>query len=248
MAVAKKAVSESRVKSIEERRLVLAEQAKKLKENELKLLTELTEFKGQVLDLDNDFSLDLKKKELELSEQLQALESAYITQVATFEESLTKMKADVQEGIAREKLNLEEEKLRIQKENERLLYNNSLLVRDANLDAATKIAAGYQQRLISNAELETMKKTISDAAEDKNIAVKTVANATKETVERQFNDKIQELTNAAKMKELTLANKEEQIGYLTRQVDELKAQLQIKDKQAIEMLKASQSNVNVSAK
>lgn len=250
MAVAKKVETKTVSKSVslDERRLLLAENQRKQKEAELKLLAEIGEFKEEVLGLDNEFAIEVKRKEIEINQEIQILQEKLNNEKLALEANLKAITEEFSTEMNKHLSNFEAQKLALQKLKEKADYDNEILVRDNKIETAKQIAAKYEQELIYSSDKKSLEAKVLNAMKDKALAVEQAVQLQKESSNKQYSEKMQEFETQAKLDSLTLQNKDTQIEYLTNQLKELKSQLEAKDVRMVEMLKASNPNISVSSK
>jgi sirohydrochlorin ferrochelatase len=100
-----------------------------------------------------ELSFGLKEAEVEAKAKLEEIQEKVKEAEAEAELKTAEARAAVTTAVAESKATVENIKTNHKREMEQLAYDNSLAIRDQNLDAATKIAAKYGKVLILTSEL-----------------------------------------------------------------------------------------------
>lgn len=241
------ATTVSKSQSVELRRLELVAAAQKLEAQRLELDAQLRDLAVERNDIKNSFTMELSQAEIDFKEKLSAKQSEFDAKCEEIEAAYNEKQDEINAKIANLTVFLNQKQEEYKRDMEELAYKHKLDVRDSQIEAAKTIAHNNAMTIIANKELDALHIALKDADKNLNAAVTAAVKNAQANLMAEYNTQIQSLEVAAQLSAASMKALEKENASLLAQVAELKASIALKDTQAIEMLKASQANVNVTS-
>lgn len=241
------ATTVSKSQSVELRRLDLVAQAQKLESQRLELDAQLKDLAVERNNIKDSFTTELAQAEIDFKEKLSVKQSEFDAKCEEIEAAYNEKQDEINAKIANLTVFLNQKQEEYKRNLEELAYNNKLAVRDNQLSMISEIARNNGLSIISSKDLDALNVIINDAEKNQAIAINAAVKNAKDSLTSEYSEKIQSLEVAAQLAALNTKALEKENANLLAQVAELKAVMATKDLQTIEMLKAAQSNVNVTS-